>query len=74
MQNLYIAIIAAASALLGSLIPTIITYLNNKRQNSFELKKSLIEKQKEVYLELMIALQNIINKTERDEILQLQKE
>lgn len=60
-DKIFIAIIAAASALLGSLIPTIINYLNSKEQRNFEIQKDLINKQKEIYLELMLSLQDMIN-------------
>ncbi|MBW6480890.1 MAG: hypothetical protein K0B37_15780 [Bacteroidales bacterium] len=73
MNEFQVSIIAAASALLGALIPTIFNYINNVRQNRFELKKSLLEKQKEVYWELMEALQEIINNTADDEFKRLQK-
>ena len=72
-NTLLTAIIAASSALLGSLIPTTITYLNSKRQNEFELRKALIEKQKGVYFELMQSLQDMINKQGNEEFLELQK-
>lgn len=73
MNEFQVSIIAAASALLGALIPTIFNYINNVRQNRFELKKSLLEKQKEVYWELMEALQEIINNTADEEFKRLQK-
>lgn len=73
MNEFQVSIIAAASALLGALIPTIFNYINNVRQNNFELKKSLLEKQKEVYWELMEALQEIINTTNDEEFKKLQK-
>jgi len=38
-DKILIAIIAASSALLGSLIPIVINYLNSKEQRNFEIKK-----------------------------------
>ena len=72
-DKILIAIISAGSALIGSLIPTIITFLNNKEQNSFELKRDLLNNQKGVYGEIMIALQNVINKQGNEEFRELQK-
>jgi len=60
-DKIFIAIIAASSALLGSLIPTVLNYLNSREQRNFETKKDLQKKQKEVYLELMLSLQDMIN-------------
>lgn len=68
-----IAIISACSALIGSLIPTLISYFNNKIQNDFELKKDLRQNQKEVYNDIMIALQEMINKQETETFYVLQK-
>jgi hypothetical protein len=59
--EIFISIVAATSALLGSLIPTIINYLNNRNQNRFEVQRTLLEKQKEVYNDLLFALQYIMN-------------
>lgn len=72
-ETILIAIISAGSALVGGLIPTIITYLNNKEQNQFELKKDLLNKQKEVYSEIIISLQNMINHQGTQEFKELQK-
>jgi hypothetical protein len=80
----FISIIAAGSALLGSLIPTIIGYFISVRQNKFELDKTilenkfeldktLLEKQKDIYWDLMISLQNIINNTNNEATIELQK-
>ena len=60
-DKIFIAIIAASSALLGSLIPTVMNYLNSREERNFETKKDLQKKQKEVYLELMLSLQDMIN-------------
>jgi anionic cell wall polymer biosynthesis LytR-Cps2A-Psr (LCP) family protein len=72
-ETLLIAIISASSALIGSLIPTLFTYLKNKEQNEFELKKDLLENQKIVYDEILIALQNMINHQGNEEFKALQK-
>jgi len=71
--NLTIALIAAGSALLGSLIPTVVNYFLNRQQNKFELNKELIAKQKEIYGELINTLQEFINNTQNDQFLNLQK-
>ena len=60
-DKLLIALVAAGSAFLGSVIPTLFNFLNNKEQRQFEIKKLLLEKQKAAYFELLSALQAIIN-------------
>lgn len=72
-DKILIAIISASSALIGSLIPTVIAFLKNKEQNDFELKRDLLNNQKGVYGEIMIALQNVINKQGDNEFRELQK-
>lgn len=72
-QEIYIAIIAAGSALVGSLIPTIIGYLNTLKQNKFELDRTLLEKQKDIYWDLMNSLQIMINKQDNDSFVEMQK-
>jgi hypothetical protein len=72
-ETIQIALISAGSALFGALIPTILSYLNNKEQNKFELKRDLLNNQKNVYRELMISLQNVINNQGNDEFIILQK-
>ncbi|MFD1602355.1 hypothetical protein ACFSJW_21995 [Flavobacterium artemisiae] len=71
-ETIYIALISAGSALLGALIPTIISYLNNKEQNKFELKRDLLNNQKTAYKELMIALQNVISYQGNEQFRELQ--
>ena len=56
-----IALVAAFSALIGSLIPTLFNYWNNNKQRNFEVKKIILEKQKDVYLELLLAMQDLVN-------------
>ena len=60
-DKLLVALVAGAAALFGSLIPTVFGYLNNKSQREFEMKKSLREKQRQVYSDLMLSLQRTIN-------------
>jgi len=72
-DTILIAIISASSALVGALIPTLFTYFKNKEQNKFELKKGLLENQKVVYDEILIALQNMINHQGNEEFKALQK-
>ena len=72
-DTILIAIISASSALLGALIPTIITYLNNKEQNELELKRDLLNNQKNAYKQLMLSLQKLINNFTDDDFKELQK-
>lgn len=72
-DKILIAIISASSALIGSLIPTLLSYFKNKDQNEFELKKDLLVNQKVVYDEILIALQNMINNQGNEEFKALQK-
>ena len=72
-ETILIAIISASSALIGALIPTIITYLNNESQNKFELKRDLLNNQKDIYKEVMIALQNVISNQGNNEFKELQE-
>lgn len=72
-EELFISIIAASSALFGALIPTVIGYISNQKQNKFELSKTLLERQKDIYWDLMVSLQNIINNATNDTFLELQK-
>lgn len=74
MENtIFIALISTSAALIGALIPTLFTYFNNKNQNKFELNKNLLEKQKDTYVEIMFALQEIINHQGNIEFYALQK-
>lgn len=74
MENtIFIAIISASSALVGSFIPNLFTYLKTKDQNKFELKMDLLANQKIVYNEILIALQNMINKQGNEQFVELQK-
>jgi hypothetical protein len=60
-DKLLIALIAGCSALLGSLIPTVVGFLNNNRQREFELQKALLDRQRQIYSELMLSLQEMVN-------------
>lgn len=60
-EKLLIALVAGGSALLGSVIPTVFNFFNNKQQRDFEIKKLLLEKQRAAYFELLSALQAMIN-------------
>jgi len=71
-QTILIAMISAGAALFGALIPTVISYLNNKRQNEFELKRDLLNNQKKAYISIMTALQNIISNQTHNEFKELQ--
>ena len=72
-NTVFIALIAAGSAILGSVIPTIFNFWNNAQQREFEIKKILLEQQKAAYYELLSALQSIMNEqTSEDRFLALQ--
>ena len=60
-EKLLIALVAAVSALIGSAIPTLFNYWNNNKQREFEVKKALLEKQRQIYSDLMLCLQQMIN-------------
>ncbi len=60
-DKILIAVIAAGSALLGSLIPSVLTFLNNNKQRQFEVRKMLLDKQKEAYRDLLVSLQEFGN-------------
>lgn len=72
-QELLLVIVSASSALIGALIPTWFNYKNNQKQNKFITERALHEKQKDIYWQVMSALQNIINNTSQANILELQK-
>lgn len=66
-EQILIAIIAAGSAIFGSIIPTIFNFWNNAQQRKFEIKKILLEKQKAAYFDLLSALQSIINEQKSED-------
>ena len=72
-DKLLVALVAGISALLGSLIPTIVGYLNSKSQREFEVKKALLEKQRQIYSELMLSLQQMMNNQTNEDFLVLQR-
>jgi len=69
--EVFISIVAAGSALIGAAIPTIMGYLNNLKQNQFERERTLLEKQKDVYWDLVVSLQNTINETNDDNLIEM---
>ena len=60
-DKILVAIIAALSALVGSLIPQIFTYFKDKSQREFGERKEQRGIQATVYEELLLALQNVMN-------------
>ncbi len=72
-DKILVAIVAGGAALLGSLIPTIVGYLNNKRQREFEVKKALLEKQRQIYSDLVLCLQQMINTQRNEDFFGLQR-
>lgn len=67
-DKLLIALVAAGAAILGSVIPTIFNFWNNAQQRKFEVKKALLEKQKEAYFHLLNTLQSIINEQNSEKL------
>lgn len=61
-DKLLIALIAAGSALFGSLIPQVFTFFNNRSQRAFEKEKAKKGAQAEIYENLLINLQSTMNK------------
>lgn len=60
-DKLLVAVIAGSSALLGSLIPTLVGFFNNRCQRAFELKKELIARQRTAYSQMLLNLQATMN-------------
>ncbi len=58
-DKIFIAIIAATSALLGSLIPTVMSYLNNHEQRNFETKKNHSIDQRDMVKDLALKLEKV---------------
>src|SRR5690554_6353312 len=67
-DKLLIALVAAGSALLGAVIPTVFNFFNNKKQRDFEIRKILLEKQKAAYFELLSCLQAMINQQGNEDL------
>lgn len=63
-DKILIAIIAALAALFGSLIPQIFSYFEAIEKRKFAKHKEQRDVQSLVYEELLIALQDVINKGE----------
>lgn len=61
-DKIILAMIVASSALVGSLIPQIFTYFKDKSQREIDEKKEQRSTQAKVYEELLLALQNVMNK------------
>jgi len=61
-DKLLIALIAAGSALTGSLIPQVFAFFNSRSQNEFEKEKSRKNIQADIYEKLLINLQLTMNK------------
>jgi hypothetical protein len=73
-HTILISVITGASALLGALIPTVAGFLNSERQRKFDKSKALLDKQREGFLRLMLALQEMLNQQkQRDQFIELQK-
>lgn len=72
-EKLLIALVAAVSALIGSAIPTLFNYWNNNKQREFEVKKALLEKQRQIYSDLMLHLQQIINTNKNEDFFGFQQ-
>jgi len=72
-DKLLVALVAGGAALLGSFIPTIIGYLNNRSQREFEIMKALRDKQSQIYADLMLSLQKVINTQSSENFFELQK-
>jgi hypothetical protein len=72
-DKLLIALVAAVSALIGSAIPTLFNYWNNSKQREFEVKKALLEKQRQIYSDLMLCLQQMINTNKNEDFFGLQR-
>lgn len=61
-DKILIAIIAASAALFGSLIPQIFSYFEANKKREFAKQKEQRDVQSSVYEELLLALQDVINK------------
>jgi hypothetical protein len=72
-DKLILAMVAGGAALLGSLIPTVVGYMNNRNQRKFEMKKALGDKQSQIYSDLMVSLQKMVNTQSNDNFLELQQ-
>lgn len=66
------AIIAAASASVGAIIPSLFSYLGKRKEYENDKKAKLEDLQRRTYYEYIEALQKIINSGNRDNFLLLQ--
>jgi hypothetical protein len=71
-NTLLTAIIAAGSACIGALIPSLFSYLGKRKEYENDKKAKLEEIRRKVYNEYIDALQNMINVGNRDNFLPLQ--
>lgn len=72
-DSLTIAMISAGSAILGGLIPLLMSFLIQRNQNRFELQRILFEEQKVVYNEVLIALQKVVSSQDPTTFLEFQR-
>lgn len=72
-NTLYTAIIAAGSALMGALIPSLFSYFTRQKEFENEQKVRLEEVRREEYCLYIETLQAMINENNRDNFLALQK-
>ena len=71
-STLLTAIIAAGSACIGALIPSLFSYLGKRKEYENDRKAKLEEIRRKVYNEYIDALQTMINVGNRDNFLPLQ--
>ena len=71
-NTLLTAFIAAGSACLGALIPSLFSYLGKRKEYENDKKAKLEEIRRKVYNEYIDALQAMINAGNRDNFLSLQ--
>ena len=66
------ALIAAGSACIGALIPSLFSYLGKRREYKNDRKAKLEEIRRKEYYQYIEALQNMVNDGNRDNFLSLQ--
>lgn len=71
-NTLLTALIAAGSACIGALIPSLFSYLGKRKEYENDRKAKLEEIRRKVYNEYIDALQTMINVGNRDNFLPLQ--
>lgn len=72
-NNLLTALIAAGSACLGALIPCLFSYLGKKKDFENDKASKIEEIRREEYGKYIEALQTMVNDSDRDNFLLLQK-